>query len=346
MELATSHIEIEGFSAPSVHGLVFKDDVCGFAQDIRTELLNYSRWVEMRQDGYVGRGVLNPQRQSGITTGHITELHRMHLPNSLKFREALESRIPELCRLMDVALAPGMQVEINGMAYGSGAWLAPHTDSGKTRGNDDRLIAWMLYLTSPEDDEWCEDKGGAVRLWNNKGAEVRLAPRFNRFAMFKVHKSSFHEIEKIKWQTGWANCRLALSGWIRGASKQLETKMPVYVRSEDYLTRRTQTETHLHGVLALYELMLQQRTHCGIDTSREQSLVENYRAEYVAHSDSPEGTSFSHLAPGHASCISVINDNQKICYFGPRERYQQSVALEPGGSSNGEVVSANVSVRF
>src|SRR3989442_14873866 len=106
-----------------------------------------------------------------------------------------------------------MQIEMNAMAYGEGSWLSPHTDHGSSD-SDERLLAWMLYLTDPSDGEWPAEKGGALRVSLSGGRAVRLQPKFNRFAIFKVSGTSVHEIETIKWNCGWEKCRLTLSGWL------------------------------------------------------------------------------------------------------------------------------------
>ena len=239
MMLATKNTD--SFVSLGIHRLVYMDDFCEFAGHIRDELLAFPEWIEMRQDGYDHKGALNPQLQNGITTGHLKGRHRDRLLHSLKFREWLQSRLRELCEIEDLEFADNFRIEMNAMAYGEGAWLSAHSDSGSTEDTNDRLIAWMLYLTHPDDSEWTAEKGGAVRLWTRDGDEVRLRPKFNRFAMFRVHKQSFHEIEEIKWRTGWDRCRLALSGWIRGAASKQEKEMNVYLESQDSARKRAES---------------------------------------------------------------------------------------------------------
>lgn len=326
--------EINGFANLSVHNLVYKDDFCEFTQHIREELLSFPDWVEMRQDGYNIKGLLNAHRQNGITTGHLTSKYRDRLPYCLKFREFLQSRLRELCEIEGIEYTDNLRVEINAMAYGEGAWLSGHTDSGATEDTDDRLIAWMLYLTHPDEGEWAVDNGGAVRLWTREGDEARLSPQFNRFAMFRVHKQSFHEIEKITRQTVWTTCRLALSGWIRGAAQKQAKNMSVYLKSSDYARLRTEVETRLQGAQALYGLMLQQRQHCGVDLGKTVETLNDCRRDYDAHLDAPDGTSFVHCVAGPQGCITVLDEARRVSYFGPRAKYQH-VSGEHAPAQNG-----------
>jgi hypothetical protein len=330
--------EKNGFSRLGVHNLVYKDTFCEFAQEIRDELLTFSNWVEMRQDNYQAKSVINPGAQNGITTGHITDKCREWLPNCLKFRELIESRLQALCETMGIQFSESLQIEMNGMAYGEGSWLSGHTDFGASANSNDRLVAWMLYLTHPLDEEWSAEKGGAVRLWTRDRKEIHLRPKFNRFAMFRVHKHSFHEIEKITWPTGWERCRLTLSGWIRGAYEKPQKKMRVYLKSPDYMNRKAKMEASLKGSLALYELMLQQKRYCGADTGSTMEKLAECRQNYEAHLSAPSGTSFIHHAPGPAGCITVLNEEQKICYFGSMDNFQESAA--PLGERLGGEVKA------
>lgn len=311
----------ERYSRLAVHNLTFCDDSFECALELREELLRFSAWTEMRQQGDRSiAGLTNPARQNGLTTGHITDKHARVLPNCLRFRDQLQASLPQLCQTMATPYSEHLQIEMNAMAYGEGAWLSGHTDRGKTAGASDRLIAWMLYLTHPEDNEWSLEKGGAVRLWD-RDREAVLRPKFNRFAMFTVSNGSFHEIEKITWNTGWKRCRLALSGWIRGPYVEVEKEMRVYLKSADHEGLKEALEQSLLGSLALYGLMNQQRSYCDLDTTKTGQVLQEYQRDYDAHLSAPEGTSFSHRAPGPAGCITVLNEDRKICFFGKPENY-------------------------
>jgi hypothetical protein len=312
----------EHYSRLEVHNLTFCDDFCEFALELRNELLRFSAWIEMRQQGDRSiAGLTNPARQNGLTTGHITGKHARVLPHCLRFGDQLQAFLPGLCGIMATPFSEQLQIEMNAMAYGEGAWLAGHTDRGKTAAASDRLIAWMLYLTHPDDEEWSVERGGAVRLWDRGGREVVLRPKFNRFAMFTVSNESFHEIEKITWGTGWERCRLALSGWIRGPYVEVEKKMSVYLKSADHQQLRAGLETSLLGSIALYQLMNQQRSYCDLDTTKTEQVLQEYQRDYDAHLRAPDGTSFSHRAAGPAGCISVLNEDRTICFFGQPENY-------------------------
>lgn len=320
------------FTRCNVHGLVYKDELCDYAAELREELLKFPYWSEMLQQGETGNAVIKPQNQNGITTGHLTEHHRPRLPHCLKFRDWMQDNLRELCEVVGVEFADNLLVEINAMAYGDGGWLAPHTDSGGIQSSNDRIIAWMFYLTHPDDDEWPTERGGAVRLWIPKGEEVRVKPKFNRFAMFRVSNKSFHEIEKISWNTGWERCRLALSGWIRGTYSPPERKMRVYQLSKDFLAVRSQKEANLRGSLALYELMLQQRQHTGRDSQDTLELLRELREDYAALEASPPGTIFLRRLPGPAGCITVLNESQQVCFLGAPENFTGDPVLSYPGA--------------
>ena len=137
-----------------------------------------------------------------------------------------------LCPLVGLDSRDAQNIELNAMAYGAGAWLSPHTDFLEYSQSDNRLAAWMLYLTAPEDGEWSAEKGGAARVWIPGNGEERIRHRFNRFAMFRVQDNSFHEIEKVTWESNWPNCRIALSGWVLGRPlKAVEHKTRLYLQS-------------------------------------------------------------------------------------------------------------------
>lgn len=312
----------DGLSMRGVHNLVYKDDACEFAREIREELLRYPGWIEMRQDSYHAEDIFQPHSQNGITTRHLTDRHDDMLPHCIRFRNLLHDNSRELCDIVGVKSAERLQVEMNAMAYGEGGWLSPHTDSPVSDESDERLVAWMLYLTHPEDGEWSEDKGGAIRLWVPGGEEVRLRPKLNRFAIFKVCEESFHEIEKVTWKPGWERCRLALSGWIRGSRTTPEKRTSVYMKSADYIKARADVEATLQGSLALYQLMVQQREYCGVDTSDTMSQIAQLREDYKDHLASPDGTRFLRRIPGPEWCIFVLDKDGKIVYFGPSAEYK------------------------
>jgi hypothetical protein len=317
-----SGLTTSGFTDLGVHGLVHQDDFCDFAGAVRDELLAFPDWREMRQNSAEHVNVLSPQRQNGITTGHLTPERLARLPECSRFCELVRGRTRDLCDLAGVEVtgdAADLTLEVNAMAYGEGAWLAAHTDS--LPANNDRLLAWMLYLTHPDDGEWEPEKGGAVRLWDPDGTEVRLRPRFNRFAMFRVYKQSFHEIERVAWATGWDRCRLALSGWIRGTRPRQEKGVRVYLKSPDYLKGRAEAESRLQGALALYRLLLQQREYCGMDTAAAKEALEECEQDYEAHRAAPPGTSFLQRSVGRAGSILVLDERRRVSYLGAAANY-------------------------
>jgi hypothetical protein len=321
---AEANIE-QGFSAPGIHSITWKDDFCGFACEIRDELLNYENWKPMQSDGPQGTAEISPSRQNGITTGHIGEEDRGRFPFCLEFGDYLKRHLNELCLVAGVDPAEATSLEMNAMAYGAGGWLSPHTDFSDRTANQ-RLVAWMLYLTAPEDGEWTDEKGGAVRVWKREGEEQRIRPRFNRFAMFRVHPGSFHEIEKVAWQPEWPQCRIALSGWIRGTPQaQPARNAAVYVKSSDAERKKRELEQTLLGALALHGLLAKQKSYLGRNTSGTVDRIGEFERDYRAHRNAPPGTSFLRRVPGPAGCIFVVDEAGTNVYFGRPERYSPGV---------------------
>jgi hypothetical protein len=181
----------------------------------------------------------------------------------------------------------------------------------------------MLYLTHPEDGEWSEEKGGALRVWTPNGEEARVRPKFNRLVLFKVSPTSCHEIEKVTWKAGWERCRLALSGWIRGAtvSRRADRGMSAYLKSANYMERRAEIAASLQGALALRHLMVQQRTYSGLDVTKATSKIREITQDYDAHLAAPDGTSFLKRIPGPKGCITVLDEDGKVVHFGPPATY-------------------------
>jgi hypothetical protein len=311
----------DGFSKPGVHSLTAKDDFCSFAADLRSELLRFPSWKEMIQD-VNGIGQFVPRRQNGITTGHLGEEDRARLPYCLQFRDLLTQNLEVLCRLVGVDPASALSIEINAMAYGSGAWLSPHTDSHGDKDHG-RLAAWMLYLTAPEDGEWSADRGGAVRVWIPGGEEERLYPKFNRFAMFRVRHDSFHEIERVTWEPEWSHCRMALSGWVRGRTEEgtVPRGIRVYTQSSSARKSQEETELRLRGSLAVYRLLAKQKEYCGRGTGSLVDRISELERDYQAHLEAPPGTSFLRRAAGPQGCIIVLNEAGDTAYFGAPEGF-------------------------
>ena len=316
----------QGFSKPSVHSLTYKDNFCSFASNLREELLHYPKWKEMQQDALSGGGKFVPQRQNGITTGHLREEDRERLPFCWKFGDFLKQNFGVLCPIVGVDPADALYLEMNAMAYGAGAWLAPHTDFFEYGHTVNRLAAWMLYLTAPEDGEWSPEKGGAVRVWAPGNGEERIRPRFNRFAMFRVQDNSFHEIEKITWEPEWPNCRIAISGWIQGPPlEQVPRKTRLYAQSLSVQQNKEEMEAFLQGSLALHRLLAKQKTYCGGDIANSVGRIAELELDYQAHREAPPGTSFLRRVPGPAGCIIVVNEAGDTIYFGTPEGYEKKL---------------------
>jgi hypothetical protein len=317
MSTASGLIVGHEFSKPGVHSITYKDDFYAFASDVREELLRHPKWKPMLQGGTSGSTMFSPHRQNGITTSQLLDEDRERLPHCLKFRDFLAQNFEALCPLAGVNPADARIVEINAMAYGAGAWLSPHTDFLGYANKQNRLIAWMLYLTASEDGEWPAEKGGAVRVWQPGGEEKRVSPRFNRFAMFRVHANSFHEIEKITWEPDWPHSRLALSGWIQGKPVQeIDRKTRMYLQSSLAQEKSGEIEASLQGSLALHRLMAKQISYCGDDASLENARIAEFEQDFQAHKEAPAGTSFVRRISGPAGCIIVVNEAGDTVYFG------------------------------
>jgi Rps23 Pro-64 3,4-dihydroxylase Tpa1-like proline 4-hydroxylase len=309
------------FSTPGVHEVVYADDFCPFALDIRHELLRHPQWQEMTQAGrYEAASHLRTDHQNGITSGHLGEQQRALLPHTLAFRDVMASHATELAARLGADVGATPEIEINAMAYGNGAWLSAHTDYRSDEARP-RLVAWMLYLTHPGDGEWSPDMGGAVRLFEAKGDATVVRPRFNRFAMFRVSDHSLHEIEPVTFAGGWDRCRLALSGWIRGADDTRPRAARLYARRADADRIRTERDARLRGAIAMYDLLRQQYEYTGQTTVELASLVKQYETERALQASAPEGTVFVRLAPGPPGCIFVVDEQDVVVYFGPRESY-------------------------
>jgi Rps23 Pro-64 3,4-dihydroxylase Tpa1-like proline 4-hydroxylase len=310
------------FSSPAVHEVVYADTFCPFALEIRHELLRHPDWKEMTQGGrYEAASHLRTDHQNGITSGHLDEQQRAVLPHTMAFRDLIARHAIELAGRVGAHVGANPEIEMNAMAYGNGAWLSAHTDyrSDETR---PRLVAWMLYLTHPDDGEWSPEMGGAVRLFEAKGRATVVRPRFNRFAMFRVSDQSLHEIEPVTFAGGWDRSRLALSGWIRGADDSRPSVARLYARRADAARVRAERDARLRGAIAMYDLLRQQHEYSGQLSAELASLVAQYETERDLQASAPEGTVFVRQAPGPAGCIFVVDENDVVVYFGPRESMQ------------------------
>ncbi|MBZ5642537.1 MAG: 2OG-Fe(II) oxygenase [Acidobacteriia bacterium] len=328
MSSASGSIASQEFSKPGVHSITFKDNFYPFASEVREELLRHPKWIPMLQGSTSGATMFHPHRQNGITTSHLLEEDRERFPQCMKFKDFIMQNIGVLFPLVGLNPADARLVEVNAMAYGAGAWLSPHTDFFGYANKQNRLIAWMLYLTAPEDGEWAADKGGAVRVWQPGGEEKRIYPRFNRFAMFRVHADSFHEIEKITWEPNWPHCRLALSGWVQGPLQDDSNRnMRLYLQTSSAEERSSQNEASLQGELALHRLLAKQIAYCGADASLELARTSELEQDYQAHREAPAGTCFIRRVAGPQGCIVVANEAGETVYFGALAGAEEKLRL-------------------
>lgn len=101
--------------------------------------------------------------------------------------------------------------------YNYGDYLLVHDDL-----LSDRQIAFVYYL-SPWCEEWAEQMGGALELFESnplteqpKYPIVRkFMPRNNQFVFFRVCKRSFHQVGEV---TNLVYPRLTINGWFHGPS--------------------------------------------------------------------------------------------------------------------------------
>jgi hypothetical protein len=306
------------FSARGVHNSTCADDFSEHARGMRREILAHPEWRPMTQYGRHLPEAVVPDRQNGLIARGLLRDDGVRVPSCRAFLENLRARAAELCDMTGVTAGPGLSVDVNAMAYGAGAWLSPHRDHDESEARPN-LVAWILYLTNPADGEWTDEKGGALALADPSGRIERVRPRFNRFAMFKVSKSSVHEIEPVTWDGGWEGCRLALSGWIRGPEVRVPTPLRVYAKSPDARMARAQQERELEGFLAMYRLMRQQQAFCGRDTAETEARLAQYELELAAHRAAPPGTVFRRFAPGPDGCVLVLDEGGSPIYLGARD---------------------------
>ena len=72
----------------------------------------------------------------------------------------------------------------------------------------------------------------------------------------------------------------------------------------------------------MYNLLRQQHEYNGQVAGELASLLKRYETERELQASAPEGTVFLRHAPGPAGCIFVVDENDKVVYFGPRESMQ------------------------
>jgi Rps23 Pro-64 3,4-dihydroxylase Tpa1-like proline 4-hydroxylase len=83
-------------------------------------------------------------------------------------------------------------------------YLLPHDDKIGTR-----KIAFLVYL-----EDFSEDEGGALEIWDNDGEEPtqiadKIIPKANSMVLFKVSEKSFHAVEEVVVDKQ----RIAITGW-------------------------------------------------------------------------------------------------------------------------------------
>jgi len=95
--------------------------------------------------------------------------------------------------------------------YGEGHHLLIHDDDIGSR-----KVAFIIYLTDPE-DQWTEEDGGSLELYPIQDGQpthdpvIRLLPTWNRMSIFEVQpNTSWHAVQEIRSSY---KLRLSIQGW-------------------------------------------------------------------------------------------------------------------------------------
>lgn len=101
----------------------------------------------------------------------------------------IETLIPTLEKSFGI---PGLSMELVGGGYHVipvGGYLAVHTDFNRSPATQQhRRLNLLVYLN----DNWFDDDGGQLELWDGDGPAVSIAPEFNRTAVFATSDRSWH----------------------------------------------------------------------------------------------------------------------------------------------------------
>lgn len=110
-------------------------------------------------------------------------------PATVDMVEAMRARTPELEAAFGI---PGLHMETIGGGYHlipPGGYLAVHTDFNRSpRTQLYRRLNMLVYLN----DEWTDDDGGQLELWDAERPVASIAPEFNRTVVFETSDRSWH----------------------------------------------------------------------------------------------------------------------------------------------------------
>lgn len=117
--------------------------------------------------------------------------------------------------MKEITGLPLTRISASCSMYNYGDYLLVHDDL-----LSDRQIAFVFYL-SPWCDEWTENMGGALELFEGDAATgqpkypivQKFPPRNNQFVFFRVCKQSFHQVGEV---TNLVYPRLTINGWFHG----------------------------------------------------------------------------------------------------------------------------------
>lgn len=112
-----------------------------------------------------------------------------------------------------------------------GGYLNVHTDftAHPSQRRWRRRLNLLLYLTEEWDEEW----GGQLELWNSDvtACEQRVTPEFNRCVIFETSERSFHGVpDPLRSPAGKNRCSIALYYFT-------DEGVPVKARSTNYRAR-------------------------------------------------------------------------------------------------------------
>jgi hypothetical protein len=103
--------------------------------------------------------------------------------------DAIRGLTPTLEQAFDI---PGLSMETVGGGFHEipvGGFLAVHTDFNRSPITGlHRRLNLLVYLN----DDWGQDDGGELELWDGDGPSVSIAPEFNRTAVFATSDRSWH----------------------------------------------------------------------------------------------------------------------------------------------------------
>lgn len=110
-------------------------------------------------------------------------------PATMNLLDQMAMRAPMLERAFQT---PPLTCEIVGGGYHwikPGGYLQMHADFSRSPVSGRyRWLNMLVYLN----DDWDEDPGGCLQLWDDDGPRVTILPEFNRTVIFQTSATSWH----------------------------------------------------------------------------------------------------------------------------------------------------------